>query len=174
MLRTTESLYDQGSNCCLSAGASCVCSKYQIILLLSFDIFAPISMQSPFGMSHQQALAQVTAQATFSQPHMFMHAEYQPSSLEASMESVAQDPSFIADATTRQQVPPFPSEAKSSMNESSEVSHSDRKSQPPSLALDKPGDDGYNWRKYGQKQVKGSEQKLETLKELKKNCSFAH
>ena len=52
MLRTTESLYDQGSNCCLSAGASCVCSKYQIILLLSFDIFAPISMQSPFGMSH--------------------------------------------------------------------------------------------------------------------------
>ena len=55
-------------------------------------------------MSHQQALAQVTAQAIFSQPHMFMHAEYQPSSLEASMESMAQDPSFIADATTCQQV----------------------------------------------------------------------
>ena len=35
---------------------------------------------------------------------MFMHAEYQPSSLEASMETVAQDPSFIADATTCQKV----------------------------------------------------------------------
>ena len=125
------------------------------MLLNSSGFFSPL--QSPFGMSHRQALAQVTAQATFSQPHMFMHAEYQPSSLEASMESVAQDPSFIVDATTRQQVPPFPSEAKSSMNKSSEVSHSDRKSQPPSLALDKPGDDCYNWRKYGQKQVKGSE-----------------
>ncbi|RVW80954.1 putative WRKY transcription factor 3 [Vitis vinifera] len=101
---------------------------------------------SPFGMSHQQALAQVTAQAALSQSHMFIQAEYQPSSLEAPVESLAQDPSFITDATTHQQVPPLPSDPKSSMTESSEVSHSDRKSQPPSLVVDKPGDDGYNWR----------------------------
>ncbi|KAJ6768360.1 WRKY TRANSCRIPTION FACTOR 58-RELATED [Salix koriyanagi] len=32
-----------------------------------------------------------------------------------------------------------------------------KRSESSSLAADKPTDDGYNWRKYGQKQVKGSE-----------------
>lgn len=40
--------------------------------------------------------------------------------------------------------------------ETSDFSH-DQKAQPSSLVVDKPADDGYNWRKYGQKQVKGSE-----------------
>ncbi|KAG0468561.1 hypothetical protein HPP92_017889 [Vanilla planifolia] len=34
---------------------------------------------------------------------------------------------------------------------------SDVRSQLASITVDKPADDGYNWRKYGQKQVKGSE-----------------
>lgn len=33
----------------------------------------------------------------------------------------------------------------------------DQKHQPLNFTVDKPADDGYNWRKYGQKQVKGSE-----------------
>lgn len=43
------------------------------------------------------------------------------------------------------------------MKESSDISHTDQKSQPANFTVDKPTDDGYNWRKYGQKQVKGSE-----------------
>lgn len=43
------------------------------------------------------------------------------------------------------------------MKESSEYSRSDRMSQPSAVAVDKPADDGYNWRKYGQKHVKDSE-----------------
>ncbi|KAM4110278.1 hypothetical protein ACB094_03G182900 [Castanea mollissima] len=42
-------------------------------------------------------------------------------------------------------------------NQSSDFSHFDQRSQPSTYAVDKPADDGYNWRKYGQKQVKGSE-----------------
>lgn len=43
------------------------------------------------------------------------------------------------------------------IKESTELCHSDLKSQPSNFTVDKPANDGYNWRKYGQKQVKGSE-----------------
>lgn len=39
----------------------------------------------------------------------------------------------------------------------SENLENDRKSQPHTSTMDRPSYDGYNWRKYGQKQVKGSE-----------------
>lgn len=113
-------------------------------------------MQSPFGMSHQQALAQVTAQAALVQSHMNMQAEFQPSTLAASTESLTHNPSFTISEASRQQMVPSTSDPRSSMMEQSEASHSDRKYQP-TIAVDKPTNDGYNWRKYGQKQVKGSE-----------------
>nr|QGQ64062.1 WRKY transcription factor 39 [Santalum album] len=118
-------------------------------LLNSPGFFSP--GQSPFGMSHQQALAQVTAQAVLSQANMHIQTDYQPSLLPASSGSLTHIPSFIPNAN----VHPIVSEPNnSSIKESSDISHSDKKSLPPS---DRPGDDGYNWRKYGQKQVKGSE-----------------
>lgn len=46
---------------------------------------------------------------------------------------------------------------RSLVKQSSELSQPDMRSQPSSLTVDKPADDGYNWRKYGQKHVKGSE-----------------
>ncbi|KAI4352529.1 hypothetical protein L6164_006769 [Bauhinia variegata] len=120
-------------------------------LLNSPGFFSP---QSPFGMSHQQALAQVTAQAVLAQSHLHMQTDYQPSSMAAPAE---QQQSFSQNETPEQQVAPSISDPKNGQLETSEISNADKKYQTPSLAIDKPADDGYNWRKYGQKQVKGSE-----------------
>ncbi|GKB02015.1 DNA-binding WRKY transcription factor [Tanacetum coccineum] len=42
-------------------------------------------------------------------------------------------------------------------NMAPELSESSSHSHPPLVAAEKPAEDGYKWRKYGQKQVKGSE-----------------
>lgn len=93
-------------------------------------------------MRHQQALAQVTAQAA--QVHSNMHIQAHYSSSLPSAPATSSTPlSSIPDPTA-------------SVQESSDFSP-DQRSQASSLVVDKPTDDGYNWRKYGQKQVKGSE-----------------
>ncbi|KAK9277266.1 hypothetical protein L1049_006805 [Liquidambar formosana] len=117
-------------------------------LLDSPGFFSP--GQGPFGMSHQQALAQVTAQAVQAHSHMHFQAEYTSSLSAPPAASLTQQ-------STHQQMPPLISDARITMKESSEFSHSDQRSQSSSVTADKPADDGYNWRKYGQKQVKGSE-----------------
>ncbi|XP_044468388.1 probable WRKY transcription factor 4 [Mangifera indica] len=123
-------------------------------LLNSPGFFPP---QSPFGMSHQQALAQVTAQAVLAQSNMQTRAEYQPAQVPAPAESLAHHQSLTLDEASQKQTQPANSDPQSSLMETSEVSQSDGKHLNPSLAVDKPADDGYNWRKYGQKPIKGSE-----------------
>ncbi|KAF6147197.1 hypothetical protein GIB67_039327 [Kingdonia uniflora] len=111
--------------------------------------------QGRFGISHQQALAQVTAQAAHSQSHMDISSGYQ-SSLVAPHPVTSSEHSLCY-ASPSQHMPPLSSSLKSITLESSAVSHSDQRSQTLPLTVDKPADDGYNWRKYGQKHVKGSE-----------------
>ncbi|KAL8475753.1 hypothetical protein ACS0TY_028423 [Phlomoides rotata] len=112
-------------------------------------------LQSPFGMSHQQALAHVTAQAALSQSYKQMHAEFQFPSSTATSESLLNYSSPSPTETMTQQTNPMPTEPESLKAESPEVSQSDNKA--ANFAAEKPASDGYNWRKYGQKHVKASE-----------------
>lgn len=98
------------------------------------------------GMSHQQALAQVTAQATHS------HAQNN---------SQAEHPSSRSSGTFTQPVSNINMQSiysgtNNHNSESAVVPYCDQISSA-AIVVDKPVDDGYNWRKYGQKQVKGSE-----------------
>nr|QIN97390.1 WRKY53 transcription factor [Isatis tinctoria] len=106
-------------------------------------LFSPV--QGSYGMTHQQALAQVTAQAVQANANMQPQTEYPPSSQVQSFSSVQpQNPTSAPDSSLLAQ------------RETSDITIFEHRSQQP-LNVDKPADDGYNWRKYGQKQVKGSE-----------------
>ncbi|CAH8391629.1 unnamed protein product [Eruca vesicaria subsp. sativa] len=105
-------------------------------------LFSPI--QGSYEMTHQQALAQVTAQAVQANANnMQPQTEYPPSSQVQSFSSgQPQNPTTAPNS--------------SAPRETSDMTIVEHRSQQP-LNVDKPADDGYNWRKYGQKQVKGSE-----------------
>lgn len=108
--------------------------------------------QSPFGMSHQQALAHVTAQAAYSHSFMQMQSEFQHSS---STEARANHSSSAKTEAVVQQKNASPPDLENSNNKSAEVPESGKSA--AYVATDKPANDGYNWRKYGQKHVKASE-----------------
>ncbi|KAF0922381.1 hypothetical protein E2562_034351 [Oryza meyeriana var. granulata] len=108
-----------------------------------------------FEMSHQQALAQVTAQAVHSPYSMINQSDYSlPFSSTTTSVLASHHVNPSAKVTSLQEIPTLPSHKGNSNIESTEVSHG---FQTSALTVDKPADDGYNWRKYGQKAVKGGE-----------------
>ncbi|KAL6894679.1 hypothetical protein ACP4OV_008777 [Aristida adscensionis] len=121
-------------------------------LLASPGLFSPTGS---FEMSHQQALAQVTAQAVHSQYNMINNADYSiPFSSTTTPAVTSQHVNSSANLTSTQDIPALPSHAGNRNIQSNEVSQGLQTSAP---TVDKPSDDGYNWRKYGQKAVKGGE-----------------
>lgn len=112
--------------------------------------------QGSIGISHQQALAAVTAQAVLAQSHTYSQAEYQPSSVPLSSVT-AQAVSSSGNPSAHQHTLITTTNTMTTASDALDTFNDDQISQPASLNVDKPAEDGYNWRKYGQKQVKGSE-----------------
>lgn len=126
-------------------------------LLNSPGFFSPL--QSPFGMSHQQALAHVTAQAALSQSYF---NQIQPENQNKSSQS-HEEPQIV---NTKSDL------SDSQIGSPDDVSFSQSDISEPRHVITAPTDtnDGYNWRKYGQKQVKASEHPRSYYKCTHANC----
>lgn len=143
--------------------------------------------QGSFGISHQQALAQVQAQARAqaqvqSQPvssqmpvssaaATFPVNQVSSSPVLTPPTSLSSTPGF--NAYFVQQKPSLKSETKQTIESPNPVPQNTeqiQRSLPPIPIADRPSFDGYNWRKYGQKQVKGSEYPRSYYKCTHPNC----
>nr|CAB3466003.1 unnamed protein product [Digitaria exilis] len=119
-----------------------------------------------FGMSHQQALAQVTAQASHSPLRMFDHSEQPSFSAAAASSGALQHMNSSANMTGTTEMAITASNNDNTSFQSAEASQRYQVNAP----VDKPADDGYNWRKYGQKVVKGSDCPRSYYKCTHPNC----
>jgi len=124
-------------------------------------------MWGPFGMFHQRALAQVIAQAVQAQASLHMQGNF-PSSLGRGIAGSAPFPSFTSESM--QQNVTSSVQVSTEIKEPAQSSGMDQRSQPSSMIVDKPADNGYNWRKYGQKQLKRSEFPQSYYKFTHLNC----
>lgn len=111
-------------------------------------------LQGQFAMTHQAVLATVTA-----------HAQMQ-------LQTGYTSPSVISTISPLplQQVPPSASEDNGVSSVVEQSPSADQKLQTDRVALKTTSGDGFNWRKYGQKQVKSGENSRSYYKCTHSNC----
>ncbi|XP_068653531.1 probable WRKY transcription factor 4 isoform X2 [Aristolochia californica] len=109
--------------------------------------------QGKFEMSHQEALASVTAQAAQAQAGVQLQVGSTSSGI-TSTEPISQALSLL-NPTPMQQRPALPVQEDNPLKEEKESNALYPKPVPSTVVRKRPIGDGYNWRKYGQKQVKG-------------------
>ncbi|KAJ4958964.1 hypothetical protein NE237_026075 [Protea cynaroides] len=136
--------------------------------LASFD---PSGFKGQFGMSHQEALATVTAQAAQAKAQKQLPIEYASHSSESSPVSPAQSTPSPRSSTPQQLgLASVPQENSICTPEVEQQNSSDEKNKAALAVAKTPTSDGYNWRKYGQKQVKSTESSRSYYKCTYSNC----
>ncbi|XP_017695965.1 probable WRKY transcription factor 4 isoform X1 [Phoenix dactylifera] len=118
-----------------------------------------------FAMTHQAVLATVTAQA-----QMQLQASYPSSSTELVSTSVPQPMLSNFGPVSFQQRPLAVCQDSVCTPKTEQLPSSDRKLQSAHIVAKTAISDGYNWRKYGQKQVKSSENSRSYYKCTNTNC----
>lgn len=119
-------------------------------------------MQRQYGVSNQQNESQATAQAAQLQSHPFIRtSEYPPSIISSSSAPAAATTTtfnlYSLDQHTSYNIPPLSAYGLTWQPASVPLAEKKPQTTNQLIVVDKPADDGYKWRKYGQKQVKGGE-----------------
>ncbi|KAJ0989540.1 hypothetical protein J5N97_007896 [Dioscorea zingiberensis] len=119
-----------------------------------------------FAMTHQAVLATVTAQA-----QMQLQAAYPSSSSELTTASFPQPMLSAISPVPLQQRAPEATENNVNPPEADQPPTSEQKTPSARIIVKAASSDGYNWRKYGQKQVKSSDRSRSYYKCTNTDCS---